>query len=139
MRKDLLLMLALGLLAAPRAVLHDLGLIHEGTGAQRPVRLRAAADLGRGGGDAFAGSGPVAARCGPGVYGICLAVVHNLLWNGETTVAEPVARIAMVLSSLGTGLAVGALCGGLAWLIVRSRSGPADRNQAAHGGPAARR
>jgi hypothetical protein len=129
MRKDIPLMIGLGLLAAPRAVLHDLDLIHERTGLNTllvfvPLLIWVVVAVTR-------PAAPVRLLLGAGaVYGVCLAVIHNALWNGETTVPEPVARIAMTLSSLATGLAVGAICAGVAWLILRFRSGPATRNPA---------
>ncbi|MEV4281313.1 hypothetical protein [Actinoplanes xinjiangensis] len=124
MRKDIPLMIVLGLLAAPRAVLHDLGLVHEGTGLNAllvfvPLLMWVVAAVTH-------SSSPVRLLIGAGaVYGICLAVIHNALWNGEATVAEPLARAGMTLSSLVTGLTVGAICGGVAWLLTRRRPDPA--------------
>ncbi|MEU8658396.1 hypothetical protein [Actinoplanes philippinensis] len=123
MRKDLPLMIVLGLLAAPRAVLHDLGLIHEGTGLNAllvfvPLLIWVVVAVTR-------SRSPVRLLLGAGaVYGLCLAVVHNALWHVETTVPEPLARTAATVSSLATGLAAGAICGGLAWLLTRRRSTP---------------
>jgi hypothetical protein len=120
MRKDIPLAIGLGLLAAPRAVLHDLGLVHERTGLNAafvavPLLIWIVVAVVR-------ATEPFRLLLGAGaVYGICLAVIHNLLWNGEATVAEPIARVAMTLSSLMTGLLVGAICGGVAWLITRRR------------------
>ncbi|PWK51505.1 hypothetical protein [Actinoplanes xinjiangensis] len=124
MRKDIPLMIVLGLLAAPRAVLHDLGLVHEGTGLNAllvfvPLLIWVVTAVTR-------SPSPVRLLLGAGaVYGICLAVIHNALWNGEASVAEPLARAGMTLSSLVTGLAVGAICGGVAWLLTRRRPDPA--------------
>jgi hypothetical protein len=128
MRKDLPLAIGLGLLAAPRAVLHDLDLVHEGTGlnallvfvplliwvvvavlrATEPFRLLLVAGT---------------------AYGVCLAVIHNLLWDGRASVPEPLARVAMTLSGLMTGLLVGAACGGVAWLITRRRAGSVGQDR----------
>ncbi|BEL12156.1 hypothetical protein Q0Z83_103470 [Actinoplanes sichuanensis] len=140
MRKDIPLMIVLGLLAAPRAVLHDLGLIHERTGVNAllvfvPLLIWVLVAVTR-------SPNPIRLLLGAGVvYGISLAVIHNALWNGESTVAEPLARVAMTLSSLVTGAAVGAICGGIAWLITRRRSAraePRGTGGSRHdGGPAA--
>ncbi|MFC4072494.1 hypothetical protein [Actinoplanes subglobosus] len=120
-------MIVLGLLAAPRAVLHDLGLIHERTGLNAlfvvvPLLIWIVVAVTR-------PVSPVRLLLGAGVvYGISLAVVHNALWNGGSTVPEPLARVAMTLSSLVTGVVVGAICGGLAWLITRRRTRPSGTN-----------
>ncbi|WP_433791479.1 hypothetical protein [Actinoplanes sp. CA-252034] len=130
MRKDIPLMIVLGLLAAPRAVLHDLGLIHEGTGLNAllvfvPLLIWVVVAVSR-------SPSPVRLLLGAGaVYGISLAVIHNALWNAETTVPEPLARVAATLSSLVTGLTVGAICGAVAWLLTRRRSGPTARQSRA--------
>ncbi len=116
-------MIVLGLLAAPRVVLHDLDLIHEGTGLNAlfvflPLLIWVVVAVTR-------SPSPVRLLLGAGaVHGICLAVIHNALWDGEATVAEPAARVAITLSGLVTGLVVGAICGGVAWLLTRRRSGP---------------
>jgi hypothetical protein len=139
MRKDIPLMIGLGLLAAPRAILHDLDLIHERTGLNAafvavPLLIWIVVAVVR-------ATEPFRLLLGAGaVYGVCLGVIHNLLWNGESTVAEPVARVAMTLSSLVTGVAVGAICGSLAWLTIRFRGGRANPGPANPGdGPAGRR
>jgi hypothetical protein len=125
MRKDIPLMIVLGLLAAPRAVLHDLDLIQEGTGLNAllvfvPLLIWVVVAVTR-------SPSPVRLLLGAGaVYGICLAVIHNALWNGEATVAEPLARVAVTLSGLVTGLVVGAICGGVAWLLTRRRPTPVE-------------
>jgi hypothetical protein len=134
---------ALGLLAAPRVVLHDLGVVAEGTPVNAvlvflPLLVWVA----------------VAVRRSPkpfpsllavgGVHGLCLLVVHNLLWNrawagdpprlgGNLTgrlpeaLEEMVLRAAMSVSSFFTGLAVGTVCGVVAWAITRVRRGDAGR------------
>jgi hypothetical protein len=125
MRKDIPLAIGLGLLAAPRAVLHDLDLVHERTWLNAllvfvPLLIWVVVAVVR-------ATGPFRLLLGAGaVYGVCLAVIHNLLWNGEASVPEPLARVAMTLSSLTTGLLVGALCGGVAWLITRRPAGPGE-------------
>ena len=129
------LIVALGLLAAPRAVLHDLDVVSEGS----PINLllvfgplviwvivavRSAAHP-------F-----LALLAAGGVYGICLALVHNIFWS-STWAGDPprlggnlegrlppgaeelLMRGATTLSSLFTGLAVGTICGVAAWAITR--------------------
>ncbi|WP_179855047.1 hypothetical protein [Paractinoplanes atraurantiacus] len=44
-------------------------------------------------------------------------MIHNLLWDGESVLL----RGAITVSSLFTGLAVGAISGAVAWLISRRR------------------
>lgn len=85
------------------------------------------------------------------VYGIVLAAVHNIFWSRSPAHDPPwldgdlegrlpegleaiVLRGATTLSSLITGLAVGAVCGVIAWsttrLIHRRRRGTEDNGAA---------
>ncbi|SDT78567.1 hypothetical protein [Actinoplanes derwentensis] len=123
---------ALGLLAAPRAVLHDLELIEPETGLNAAlvfvplivwivVAVRTEA-------------GPFRLLLPTGLaYGTYLAVIHNLLWDGQARLggnlsgrlsgpAEELAlRATMSVSSLVTGVLVGAACGAVTWLITRRK------------------
>lgn len=128
----------LGLLAAPRVVLHDLDVINEGTPANgvlvfAPLLIWVVVAVLR-------STNPfVSLLAAGGVYGLCLLVVHNLLWNrtweGDpprlggslasrlpTALEELILRGAMSLAGLFTGLAVGTVCGVLAWAIARART-----------------
>ncbi|XVV14872.1 hypothetical protein ACQP2X_11225 [Actinoplanes sp. CA-131856] len=106
----------LGLLAAPRAVLHDLDLIHEGTGVNAalvfvPLLVWVAVAV------RWSTNPFLSLLAAGGVYGTALAVIHNLLWDGDAVLL----RGAITVSSLFTGLAVGAICGAVAWLVSRIR------------------
>ncbi|HWS33726.1 MAG TPA: hypothetical protein VN408_13420 [Actinoplanes sp.] len=122
----------LGLLAAPRAVLHDLELIEPETGLNAglvvvPLVVWIVVAV-RG------GPGPFRLLLRTGLaYGFHLAVIHNLLWDGTARLGgnltgrlsgpaeELVLRATMSLSSLVTGVLVGAACGAVAWLIARPK------------------
>ncbi|GAA1579963.1 hypothetical protein [Actinoplanes couchii] len=137
MKTTFWLPVALGLLAAPRAVLHDLELIEPETGLNAAlvfvplivwilIAVRAGADSFR-----------LPLKAGL-VYGICLAVIHNLLWDGaarlsgtlagrfSAPVEELLLRTTMSISSLLTGLLAGAACGAVAWLLT-SRKRPTEK------------
>ncbi|MET0417965.1 MAG: hypothetical protein ABW022_18300 [Actinoplanes sp.] len=128
----------LGLLAAPRVVLHDLDLINEGTLINAllvfvPLLIWIGVAVWR-------STNPfVSLLAAGGVYGVCLLVVHNVLWSQSwagdpprlggnlegrlpTAVEELFLRGAMSVTSLFTGLAVGTVCGAVAWAIARARS-----------------
>ncbi|MET0419934.1 MAG: hypothetical protein ABW022_28295 [Actinoplanes sp.] len=133
----------LGLLAAPRVVLHDLDLISEGTFINAllvfvPLLIWIAVAVWR-------STNPfVSLLAAGGVYGLCLLVVHNALWSQSwagdpprlggnlagrlpTAVEELILRGAMSVTSIFTGLAVGTVCGAVAWVITRARSrGPSQ-------------
>jgi hypothetical protein len=127
----------LGLLAAPRVVLHDLDILSEGSLVNSlfvfvPLLIWIVVAVLR-------SANPfVSLLAVGGVYGVCLLVVHNVLWSrmwegdpprlggnleGRLPAAteELILRGAMSLTSLFTGLAVGTVCGALAWAITRAR------------------
>ena len=120
---------ALGLLAAPRVVLHDLDIIHEGSFVNAlfvfvPLAIWVAVAV------AWSTKPFLSLLAAGGVYGLSLAIGHNLLRDiprlgGELTgrlspaVEQVLARGAIVASSLVTGLVVGAVCGLVAWGIHR--------------------
>jgi hypothetical protein len=113
---------ALGLLAAPRVVLHDLDVIQEGTAVNAvfvfvPLVVWVAVAVWR-------ASNPFLALLATGgVYGGCLAVGHNLFWDPpDTDLPVWFLRVAMTGSSLFTGLAVGTVCGVVAWGLTRLRA-----------------
>jgi hypothetical protein len=130
-----LLIVLLGLLAVPRAVLHDLELVTGGSLVNLalvfvPPVIWVIVGVRR------AGNPFLALLAVGGVYGIGLATVHNLLWDrvweGDPPrpggnlagrlpgwAEEVFMRGATTLSSLFTGLAVGTVCGVTAWAITR--------------------
>ncbi|XVU27658.1 hypothetical protein ACQPZJ_11665 [Actinoplanes sp. CA-054009] len=104
----------LGLLAAPRAVLHDLDLIHERTGVNAalvfvPLLIWVAVAV------RYSSNPFLSLLAAGGVYGVALALIHNLFWDGTLLL-----RGAVTVSSLFTGLAVGAISGAVAWLLHRA-------------------
>ncbi|MCB7135783.1 hypothetical protein [Cellulosimicrobium marinum] len=126
---------ALSLLAAPRVVLHDLGVVQEGSAVNL---LLVVVPLVAWVGVALWARVPnpfltllVTGAC----YGVVLALVHQLLWDrafGEDPPSlggnlalvdggtqEVVLRVASVGSSLVTGVVVGAVCGLVAWGLTR--------------------
>lgn len=139
----LLGVVGLSLLAVPRAVLHDLHVVDEGSLVNLllvvvplvvwvAVVLRARVPR------------PFVTLLATGAsYGVLLAVVHQLLWDrlyarapafdGELTAVEPAAqevfmRVSVTVSSVVTGVAVGAVCGLVAWGVERlRRPRPVDR------------
>ncbi|WP_430783578.1 hypothetical protein [Actinoplanes sp. G11-F43] len=150
MKTTLWLPLGLGLLAAPRAVLHDLALIEPRTGVNAalvavPLIVWIVVAV-------RSGAGPFGLLLRAGlVYGILLAVIHNLLWDGGAVLGGNLAgrfpavaenllsRAAMSLSSLAAGVAVGALCGALAWLLTRGNRGKTGETGGDQGNRAGRR
>ncbi|MEU5856688.1 hypothetical protein [Nocardiopsis dassonvillei] len=132
----------LALLAAPRVILHDLGVIQEGTLVNAlfvfvpPLVWVAVAVLAR-------APNPFLTLLAVGLlYGVLLALGHQLLWNtaweggpprlgGNLGGLPPLAHAVVirgfaVVSSLLTGAAVGAVTGLVAWGIGRlvpARSG----------------
>ncbi|WP_253181945.1 hypothetical protein [Cellulosimicrobium cellulans] len=132
----LLGIVGLSLLAVPRAVLHDLHVVDEGSLVNLllvvvplvvwvVVVLRARVPR------------PFVTLLATGAsYGVLLAVVHHLLWNrlyaqapalgGELTAVDPAAqevvmRVSVTVSSVVVGVAVGAVCGLVAWGVTRLR------------------
>lgn len=126
----LIAIVGLALLAAPRAVLHDLGLVSSQTFVNLllvvvpvliwiTVVLRAQVP------------NPFVTLLAIGVcYGIALAAIHQLLWSAafaappqlggnlaglDPAVQAALLRGAAVVSSLFTGAVVGAVCGLVAW------------------------
>jgi hypothetical protein len=129
------LIVALGLLGVPRAVLHDLELVAAGSFlnlalAAVPLLIWILVGVRR------AGNPFLALLAVGGVYGVGLAAVHNIFW-GRVWAGDPprlggnlagrvpewadelLMRGATTLSSLFTGLAVGTVCGVTAWAITR--------------------
>jgi hypothetical protein len=129
------LIVALGLLAVPRAVLHDLDVVTEGSPVNAllvfvPLIIWIVVAV------RLAGNPFLALLAAGGVYGICLAAVHNIFWS-HTWAGQPprlggnlegrlppgpeelLMRGATTLSSLFTGIAVGTVCGVTAWAITR--------------------
>lgn len=113
------LVLLLGLLAVPRVVLHDLDVLHEGTAVNALfvflplfVWIVVAAR--------WSGRPFVSLLAVGGVYGVGLGLVHNVLWSRRDLPDGLPVRAAASVSSLFTGLALGALCGALAWLLDRA-------------------
>jgi hypothetical protein len=136
------LIATLALLAVPRVVLHDLDIIHEGTAVNAllvfaPLLVWLIV--------AVAGStNPFLSLLATGlVYGLCLALAHNVFWSRSVGDDPPrlggnaadrlpavgeelVFRGAATVSSLFTGVAVGTLCGAVAWAVawlLRARAG----------------
>jgi hypothetical protein len=123
--------LLLGLLAAPRVVLHDLDLIQEGSAVNAvfvfvPLLVWVAVAVWR------AGNPFLALLAAGAVYGVCLAVGHNLFGDLDGAAlggnldgrlspgtGDLVLRAAMTVSSVFTGLAVGTICGVVAWVLAR--------------------
>jgi hypothetical protein len=138
---------ALGGLAAPRVFLHDLGVVEEETGLAAllavvpPVVWVVVAIRAR-------ITQPLVTLLAIGaVYGVVLAVVHNLLWDeafgdspprlggalaGELPpgAEELVLRFATAGSSVLTGVAVGLLCG-LVVLLWQRWAGGSERGSSA--------
>lgn len=129
----LVVVVGLALLAVPRVILHDLDLVHEGTFVNLllvlvPLIVWLAVVL-----RARVGRPFTTLLAVGGVYGVLLAVTHQLLWNmgldgGDLQLGgnlaglspgaqEGVFRVAGVFSSLFTGLVVGAVTGTVALTI----------------------
>ena len=135
-----LTLILLALLGAPRVILHDLHIIEEGT----LVNLF------------FVFIPPmiwlfIILRTSPSlfkplfqiglIYGVILALIHQLLWNIgfetppqlegplsalPTVVQNSLMRFAAFLSSIATGVAIGLIMGGAGWTIgqIKNRSVP---------------
>jgi hypothetical protein len=137
------LVMALALLAVPRAVLHDLDVVTEGSPVNAllvfgPLVVWVVVAV------RLAGNPFLALLAAGGIYGICLGTVHNIFWS-RTWAGDPprlggnlegrlpagleelLLRGATTLSSLFTGLAVGAICGLVAWAIRRLIRGRRQR------------
>jgi hypothetical protein len=118
----LLAVLGLALLAVPRVVLHDLGLLTPGSVPNAllvfvpPAVWVLVAVLGR-------VPDPLRTLLAVGAgYGVFLALVHQLLWPADLPpeVDELLARGAAVLSSLVTGALTGLAAGAVAWVVGRA-------------------
>lgn len=129
------LIVVLGLLAVPRAVLHDLDAVAEGSPVNSllvfgPLIIWVIVAV------LLAGNPFIALLAAGGVYGVCLAAVHNIFWarvwagdpprlggnlEGRLSTGQEaiLMRGATTLSSLFTGLAVGTVCGVTAWAATR--------------------
>jgi hypothetical protein len=141
------LMVTLGLIAVPRAVLHDLGVVTEASPVNlllvvAPLLVWIAVAV------RMAGNPFLVLLAVGGTYGVCLAAVHNIFWSrvwaggpprlggnleGRLTAGqeELLMRGAMTLSSLFTGIAVGTVCGVTAWALtqfLRRRDAAQNRN-----------
>lgn len=138
--------IVLALLAAPRVVLHDLGIISEGTGINAlfvfvPLLIWVLVTLWARVPNAFLTLLAIGI-----VYGLVLAVGHQIFWTAQFDGAAPrlggrladldpgisalVVRVVAVVSSLLTGTVVGAVVGLLTWgidrLLGRGRKNPAE-------------
>ncbi|MBD7996208.1 hypothetical protein H9639_12955 [Arthrobacter sp. Sa2CUA1] len=123
----LLLMAGLALLGLPRAVLHDLQVIHEGAPvtwflALAPVAVWILVTV------RVRSPRPFLTVLVIGVmFGVMLAITHQLLWNfafaGMPALLEagPALRLATVPGSLMTGAAIGAIGGLLALALTSLR------------------
>lgn len=125
--------MGLSLLAAPRVVLHDLDVIHEGTFvnflfAGIPMLVWVGVVVLK------RVHNPFLTLVAVGVcYGVILALVHQLFWGASFADGEPslggnlsgldpavqaiIIRGFAALSSLVTGTLVGAACGAVAWVL----------------------
>lgn len=133
--------LGLALLAAPRAILHDLRIIEEGTVVN--LLLVVLPHL------AWVVVAVVARVPNPfltvlvtgACYGVLLAATHQLLWTQayagsppalggnfsglDLGVRQTIVRVFAVFSSLFTGVAVGAIVGLVAWAVSKVVRRPA--------------
>ena len=128
-------LVGLAALAAPRVVLHDLGIVEEGSFVNGllvfvPPALWIAAVLWRRPARPFRTLAVIGT-----IYGVFLAVGHQLLWTisfgGDAPVlggaltgidpatGEALLRTAAVLTSLVTGTLVGVIAGAVALLLTR--------------------
>lgn len=116
-----LAIIGLALLAVPRLVLHDLGLIHEGTFVNlvlviAPIVVWILVVVLAKVPNAFL-TVLMIGVC----YGVFLAIGHQLLWGivfADNPAVHPfIIRVFAVISSLGTGVVVGAVAGLVAWGI----------------------
>jgi hypothetical protein len=127
-------LVALAALAAPRVVLHDLGIVEEGSLLNGllvfvPPALWIAAVVWKRPARPLLTVGVIGA-----FYGVFLAAGHQVLWNvafdgGAPTLAgalgidptygEVIVRASAVLSSLVTGTLVGVVAGAVAFLLIR--------------------
>lgn len=138
--------MGLALLAVPRVIFHDLDLVHEGTFVNLllvvvPLIVWIAVVLRARVRRPFTTLAAVG-----GVYGVLLAITHQLLWNvgldgatlqlGENLAGlspnaqEAVFRVAGVFSSLFTGLIVGAVTGAVALALTAGARRAGRRYQA---------
>jgi hypothetical protein len=127
--------IGLALLAAPRAVLHDLGIVREGgivnlLLAVVPLLVWVAVVVWARVPNPFL-TLLVTGAC----YGLLLAGVHQILWEQAFAGSPPAlggnfsgldigmrqtaVRVAAVFSSLFTGVAVGAIVGLVAWAVAK--------------------
>ncbi|GAB3482867.1 hypothetical protein [Nocardiopsis coralliicola] len=127
--------IGLALLGVPRVVAHDLELVGPAVNAVLvflpPVVWVAVVA-------ALRPARPVASLLLVGAaYGVLLGAVHQLLWSTVFAAGAPslggalagtlsagaeelVLRSAALISSIATGLLVGAVCAAVAWLLVRA-------------------
>lgn len=137
-RLPVLAMLGLALLGVPRVVLHDLGLLHEGTApnlALVAVPLLVWVVVG------LRVARPFTTLLLVGLlHGVMLVLTHQLLWSVsfdgspprlggnladlDPTLQAVILRLASVPSGLVTGALLGAVTGAAAWLLTRRRRGP---------------
>jgi hypothetical protein len=118
-------MIVLALLAVPRAVLHDLDIIHERTLVNLlfvvvPLLVWIAVT--------FLSRVPkpfLSLLTVGGIYGVALAAVHQIFWDRTITAdaasraPELVLRAFATASSVFTGLITGAVAGLIAWGLTR--------------------
>ncbi len=140
-------LVALAALAAPRVVLHDLGVIEEGSFVNGlfvfvPPACWVAAVLWRRPARPFATVVVIGA-----LYGVFLAVGHQLLWDAafggvtptldgfDPGTTEAILRTETVVASLLTGTLVGVITGGVALVLGRIVPAPATEHRARVGAP----
>ena len=118
-------LVGLAALAAPRVVLHDLGIIEEGSFVNGlfvfvPPACWVAAVLWKRPRRPFVTVVVIGA-----IYGVFLAVGHQLLWDAafpagiDSPVPETAMRTAATMSSLVVGTVVGVVTGAIATLLCR--------------------
>ena len=141
----------LALLAVPRVVLHDLGIIEEGTFVNGvfvfvPPAVWVAVAVGKRVPRPF-----VTLLCVGAIYGVLLAVGHQMLWHvsfgddapalgGNLSGLDPAVQTVLIrvfagISSLFTGVLVGAVAGLVAWGIAGLRRGARRTVLAVPAGP----
>jgi len=140
-------LVALAALAAPRVVLHDLGVIEEGSFVNGlfvfvPLACWVAAVVWRRPARPFTTVVVIGA-----LYGVFLAVGHQLLWDAafggvpptlgglDPGTAEAILRTETVVVGLLTGTLVGVITGGVALVIGRVVPAPATEHRTRAGAP----
>ncbi|WP_026313542.1 hypothetical protein [Actinomadura flavalba] len=152
-RRRVFVLVGLASLTVPRVVLHDLGVVREGTAVNAalvfvPFAVWIAVAVLR-----AANPFPALVAVG-GISGVLLAVTHQVLWGAafdeeprlggnladlDPSVQTVVLRVFAAFSGFFTGLITGVLCGLVAWGIARavrrSRRGEAGEGADLQGRP----